>query len=274
MKPTGEVHPVADLFPMMSDDELADLAADIAANGLIHPIVIDADGQLIDGRNRLAACRLAGMEPTFTSLNGHDPVAFIIGANVTRRHLSKGQAAMAVAKAKKFAANYSTLDEAAESAGVSHSRVAYSAMVLRYAPDLADTVLSGATSLDDAYTEARRRKVAAASTDAQMERLRIGAPDLVSRVVEGDWTLAAALGELDARTRKAEEERRGATNRIDRLLAALDTPPALDPTEEGARLVAAFDPSSLGKEIDISPVRLARCQALLVAIVQGFTERE
>jgi hypothetical protein len=30
---------------------------------------------------------------------GHDPVAFILNANVARRHLSKGKAAMAVAKA-------------------------------------------------------------------------------------------------------------------------------------------------------------------------------
>jgi hypothetical protein len=30
-------HPVADLFPRMTDEELADLAADIKANGLIHP---------------------------------------------------------------------------------------------------------------------------------------------------------------------------------------------------------------------------------------------
>jgi hypothetical protein len=34
---SGEVHPVADLFPMMTDDELDDLAGDIKANGQIHP---------------------------------------------------------------------------------------------------------------------------------------------------------------------------------------------------------------------------------------------
>src|SRR5580765_7417191 len=89
------VHPAAAVFPMLSDDELQDLAEDIKVNGLLHPITLDAEGMLIDGRNRLAACKLAGVEPTFTTLNGHDPVAFILSANIQRRHLSKGQQAAA-----------------------------------------------------------------------------------------------------------------------------------------------------------------------------------
>ena len=56
------VHPAADVFPMLDPDELSDLASDIQANGLQHPIIIgQVDGveMLIDGRNRLAACKLA-----------------------------------------------------------------------------------------------------------------------------------------------------------------------------------------------------------------------
>jgi ParB-like chromosome segregation protein Spo0J len=37
------VHPAAALLPMMGDDELADLAADIKANGLQQPIVVWED---------------------------------------------------------------------------------------------------------------------------------------------------------------------------------------------------------------------------------------
>jgi ParB-like chromosome segregation protein Spo0J len=53
------VHPVAALFPMLADDELDELVADIKARGLLQPIVLDAEGRVLDGRNRLAACEIA-----------------------------------------------------------------------------------------------------------------------------------------------------------------------------------------------------------------------
>jgi ParB-like chromosome segregation protein Spo0J len=60
------VHPVAALFPMLADDELDELAADIKARGLRFPIIRDKEGKtLIDGRNRLIACENAGVQPDF-----------------------------------------------------------------------------------------------------------------------------------------------------------------------------------------------------------------
>jgi ParB-like chromosome segregation protein Spo0J len=90
-------HPVADLFPMMTHEELSDLAADIKANGLIHPIVVDKAGVLIDGRNRLRACEIAGIEPAVVVFEGDDTRQYIFASNIARRHMSKGQQAMAVA---------------------------------------------------------------------------------------------------------------------------------------------------------------------------------
>jgi len=59
--------------------------------------MLDAERQLIDGRNRLAACKLAKVEPRFEKLNRQDAKAFIVSANSERRNLSKGQQAMAFA---------------------------------------------------------------------------------------------------------------------------------------------------------------------------------
>ncbi|MFJ7590836.1 ParB N-terminal domain-containing protein [Streptomyces sp. NPDC097617] len=60
---TLKVHPFADTLPMLDQDELHDLAESIKTEGLHHPIVLDPDGVLVDGRNRLAACKIAGVEP-------------------------------------------------------------------------------------------------------------------------------------------------------------------------------------------------------------------
>lgn len=91
-----QVHPAADAFPMLSDDELDELARDIAEHGQLEP-VITWRGMLIDGRNRLAACRRAGVEPVTVSREDLDEagvVRLIISLNVHRRHLTPSQRAL------------------------------------------------------------------------------------------------------------------------------------------------------------------------------------
>lgn len=85
-----KVHPVAELFPMLLPQELAEMAESIRREGLINPCVMQ-DDVLLDGRNRLAACKIAGVAPKFIEYEGESPVAFIIGANLARRHMDKGQ---------------------------------------------------------------------------------------------------------------------------------------------------------------------------------------
>jgi len=87
------------LFPLLSTADLADLATDIADRGLLQPIVVDTEGTLLDGRNRLAACQQAGVEPTFTTYDGDDPAGYALSVNIARRHLTKGQQAMVAALA-------------------------------------------------------------------------------------------------------------------------------------------------------------------------------
>lgn len=83
-------HPYADEFPMASAEELDELAASIATVGLIHPVVLTPQGLVLDGRNRLAACEKAGVEPTFETRDGDDDdyKEFVIGANTTGRRES------------------------------------------------------------------------------------------------------------------------------------------------------------------------------------------
>ena len=95
-------HEYARLFPMLGEQEIQDLADDISAHGLRTPIVIDADGKILDGRNRAAACTIAGVKPTFEPFVGSDEekLAFVISANIHRRHLDSSQRASVAAKLK------------------------------------------------------------------------------------------------------------------------------------------------------------------------------
>lgn len=96
------VHPYAELFPMMSDAELAGLVVSLKENGFdpTYRIITDQHGHLIDGRNRLKACEASGVEPSFETRHFEDDAAvlrFVILANDVRRHLNESQRAMVAA---------------------------------------------------------------------------------------------------------------------------------------------------------------------------------
>jgi hypothetical protein len=115
------IHPAAELFPLMTPDELHTLGEDIKKNGLTSPIVLwrphpQAPVQLLDGRNRLDAIEIATGSPAevgapsiaagaFLACNKVsvlekpvDPFAYVISANIHRRHLSAEQKREMIAK--------------------------------------------------------------------------------------------------------------------------------------------------------------------------------
>lgn len=205
------VHPVADLFPMMSEDELADLAADIKENGQIHPIVVaDIDGEetLIDGRNRMRACEIAEVEPRKEALNGQDPVAYILSTNVARRHMTKGALAMLVAEAYPDPDERGRGKKSAATAAfpmVADRRLREARMVKRWASDKVAVVIAGTESLDSAYKVAVERKQAADSTEAKMDRLRKAAPDLADLVTEERMKVDEAIAAQMERDRQIQQ---------------------------------------------------------------------
>lgn len=94
-----KVHPFADTFPMLSDVELEELADDIREHGQREAIVLSFDGStILDGRNRLAALQLLGLEPKTRKINSRmseeDVLNLIMSANLHRRHLNPTQKAV------------------------------------------------------------------------------------------------------------------------------------------------------------------------------------
>jgi len=114
---TYPVHPAADLFPMMDAEALAALADDIREHGQREPVVL-FHGAVLDGRNRLRACELAGVEPlTCVRDDIASPTTFVLSLNLHRRHLETAQRATL---AIKVVASYAV--EAAERARVGNAK--------------------------------------------------------------------------------------------------------------------------------------------------------
>ena len=108
MTKTYETHPYAEVFPMMTPQELKELAEDIKRTGELDEPIVLFEGKVLDGRNRLIACDNAGVEPKFVqfeeAFGNRDPLEFVWSRNYARRHLTPSQkavAALAFADAEK-----------------------------------------------------------------------------------------------------------------------------------------------------------------------------
>lgn len=272
------VHPLADLFPMLPEDELADLADDIKVNGLIHPIMLDRAGKvLVDGRNRLRACEIAEIEPRFERLpHGVEPAAYIASANLRRRNLSKSQQAMALAmfypKPKRGRGNIDPATKDEVTSSFSNRLIWQAREVVRYSRDeLVPLVLSGALSVEKAFAEIQQRQQAAQSEDHKLGRLSRTRPDLADKVREGELTLDAAATQARREAEELKQQRWAITVNLIELVSAADRDPESAP--EMARL---FDPAveeSKGGD-KITPERLERAAAYLsaLAVLWGETK--
>jgi hypothetical protein len=204
---SGEVHPAAEVWPRLVDDELLQMAESIAESGLIDPITIDDQGRLLDGRNRLAACAMAEVEPQFVVYDG-DPVMLIVARNSDRRHMSTGARAMATAvnlAGAGYRKNgrwvYGVGIETTGSGGFGN-RMREAGLVLDHVPDLAGSVVDGSMALDAAYQRARDAKAKSESEESRKADLEEKSPDLAKKVDDGVLT----LGEAEAAQKQREEE--------------------------------------------------------------------
>jgi N6-adenosine-specific RNA methylase IME4 len=172
-----DFHPVADIFPMMSDLEFAGLVDDIKVNGLREPVWLHGDGRIIDGRNRYRACRQIGMDPPTRIYRGDDDglVAFVVSLNLHRRHLNESQRSMVGARIEDYQRGRPRKDanwqvkrgDAADLLNVSERSIARAAKVQQATPELADAVdrgkvsVSAAASIAEAPPEEQREVIAA-----------------------------------------------------------------------------------------------------------------
>ncbi len=176
-----QYHDVANLFPMMNDDEYAALVADIHEHGQRDPIWL-LDDQVLDGRNRWQACRDLGIAAHTRQYDGPNDtpslVNFVVSLNLKRRHLNSGQLAVVTldiekilsiaAKERQGARNDITQkfaechagearEQAAAIMGTNRQYVSDAKKIAQHAPDLLEGVRAGSISITDAKRELKER---------------------------------------------------------------------------------------------------------------------
>jgi len=196
------VHPVCAMFPMMSttSEAFQQLERSIDIHGQIDPIVVDDQGQVLDGRNRLKACQRLGRDPRVMQFSevgfGGDESEYAFVKNLGRRDLTDDQRSSIVVQFEAFYADEQAQKarraEAAKAqprgpngkgfaesehvlnstrAGRAHEKVQAKAEVSQYkarqaldvaqhAPELLTSVANGETSLREAAKTANARKSA------------------------------------------------------------------------------------------------------------------
>jgi hypothetical protein len=196
-----KIHP-SHCFPLLPEDELQDLAQDIKKNGLFHPIIVDDEGQLVDGRNRLLACEIAGVEPRFEKLPaGWDARDYMLSVNLMRKSITRSRKAMWLAMAVELGADIDI------PAGASGELFKQACQVLRHSRALAQAVLNGGTPLGEALEMVRAAQQTRSAEEVQCARLRNSAPDQYDLVTEGKLKLADAIAILDNRQRREHQAR-------------------------------------------------------------------
>jgi ParB-like chromosome segregation protein Spo0J len=199
------VHPAAEAYRLMTEEELAGLAADIAANGQHDPIILGrVEGSteqhtIVDGRNRAKACGIAGVVPTFETRNFKDEAAIraFVKSRSERRDISKGQRAMGHAllfpdpeKGKK---GVQKLDN------FSKQRLSQARAILGHSRALALAVRDGSEKFDEALKKVSDERKQLETTEAKLVRLHKDSPDLAEIVVEERMSVDDAIAALDKR---------------------------------------------------------------------------
>ena len=101
--PHYDIHELGLIFPVMQAWEMEALVESIKARGLYYPITL-YEGQILDGKCRYEACKIAGVIPTFQNYPEccpdyrGDALAYVMSANMYRAHYSEEQRALIAAQ--------------------------------------------------------------------------------------------------------------------------------------------------------------------------------
>lgn len=226
-------HPAADLFPMLTGTDLAELAEDIKQHGLIEPIWLYDDPEhgrvILDGRNRLAACKLAGVEPRTRVYTGADPIRFSLSLNEKRRHLNQGQRAMLALEVEKMYARQAKARLAESNRNRAQEPIVakmpqWTESAPAPAPATVAPIAPKITERKEVAAKSREQAAQAVGASGravqQAKRVARVAPDLAEKVKAGK----VSLGNAD----KIVQRREAARKQEEAIVQAQELPPVAD----------------------------------------------
>jgi ParB-like chromosome segregation protein Spo0J len=202
---TQQTHVMAKLFPPLTGKRFDELVADVKSKGLLNPIVLHA-GVVLDGMNRLRACRIAGIPARFVEFSSLNlkcsPEEYIWSSNIERRQLTPDQRTVLAfdwakalreqAKAKQQLGGKDKTPQAeairtraaiAQRAQVSEHKVAQVERVKKNAPHLVAKVASGTMKLKDAAKVADKKRARGKSHKPTVVKTRITHPLTVAKAI-------------------------------------------------------------------------------------------
>ena len=102
MDRTMQRHPLSALWGDMPSDELVAMRESVENHGFVDPVIWTYDGLVLDGWHRYTISNLLGLELEVREYDG-DPVQWVIGRNLHRRHLTALQRASCGNAAREWA---------------------------------------------------------------------------------------------------------------------------------------------------------------------------
>ena len=92
MNRTMQRHPLSKVWGDIPSDELVAMRESVQDHGFVDPVIWTYDGLILDGWHRYTISNLLGLELEVREYDG-DPVEWVIGRNLHRRHLTDLQRA-------------------------------------------------------------------------------------------------------------------------------------------------------------------------------------
>lgn len=237
-------HPYSEIFPLIEGAEFEALVEDIKAHGLREKIWV-YEGRILDGRNRFLACKKAGIKAATRKYAGKDALAFVVSANMQRRHLTIEQRALAAAKvatlsrggdrrSDDFKASREALkqDDAAGAFGVSRSSVQRATKIVEHGSKaLQSAVESGEIPLKKAaaVVDLPKSEQLKAATQKPLE------PDLEAPEAPDDVDEDAAIASAEADYQRRVDAVMAADEKLAAAMAQLKQQSALIGTLESTR---------------------------------------